>query len=101
MERVLHQGVHAAGPSVGGGHRIGQVRDERGPQDCNGTRKAQDLRREALHGIHGVVAEPFDSYGDHRKRSPQEGGISNWDPISEEIIANIGAKGPSWCPIGA
>lgn len=27
--------------------------------------------------------------------------FSNWDPISEEIFANIGAKGPSWGPIVA
>ena len=27
--------------------------------------------------------------------------FSNWNPISEEIFANIGAKGPSWGPVGA
>ncbi len=26
---------------------------------------------------------------------------SNWDPISEGIFANIGAKGPFWSPVGA
>ncbi|MBO4568460.1 MAG: hypothetical protein J5674_00510, partial [Candidatus Methanomethylophilaceae archaeon] len=27
--------------------------------------------------------------------------FSNWDPISKEVFANIGAKGPPWGPIGA
>ena len=27
--------------------------------------------------------------------------FSNWDLVSEEIFANIGAKGPSWGPVGA
>ncbi len=63
------------------------------------VRKTQDVHRKSLHRIRSVVDDPFDSYEDRRERGPQKDSLSNWDPVSEEIFANIRAKSPLWGPI--